>query len=238
MQLWEASHSLSASDEVYAKHFFKDEWKSACEHRGSKLWIENVAEASQQNPTTPNQSVLEHFMQGMLKANELDMPRRALLDKARQCVASRLHSGQYRAFGFDRPRTLETQPVQLPREVWSNNPAFAHSKVMFQSLVFTDVRVRMVREDNDPLLTAGLAHSQSRPGRPTIKEDVEFVFATMENRGLIDVKRPANSHFDMVRRLLSEFYPDRYVDPNRPVNEGIRPHFTPLFRELRKNRKQ
>lgn len=229
---------LSRSDEVYAEHFFKEEWNAACAHRGSNHWLENVAEASQQIPTTPNQSMLERFVQSMHKANELDRPKRALLDKAKQCVSSRLHSGQYRAFGFDRPRTLETQPVQLPKEVWANNPTFAHSKVRFQSMVFTNVRVRMVREDNDPLLTASLAHSHSKPGRPTIKEDVEFVFTAMENRGLVDAKRPANSHFEIVRRLLSKFFPDRYVDPDKPTNEGIRPHFSPLFRELKKSRKQ
>ncbi|MBO9403224.1 hypothetical protein [Shimia sp. R9_3] len=238
MALWKGSHWLSNTPKLFAQRAFKEEWEAAVAHRGSKLWIHNVMEAGERLKEQGMQPGLELLASGLQEADELARPKRELLERATEEVRKRLRTGQYRAFGFDRPRTLDTQPVQLPTEVWTSNKSLDETKVRFQSMVFTDVRVRMVREDNDPLLAAGLAHSQSKPGRPTIKDDVEFVFTTMENRGLVDVKRPANSHYDIVRRLLSEFFPDQYVDPDKPTNEGIRPHFTPLFKELKKSRKQ
>lgn len=144
----------------------------------------------------------------------------------------------YRAHGFDRPRTLELEPVQIPREAWNERFVFEKNEVHCQSLRFIDVRVRMISAANDPLLKAQPFPVPVKAGRPSIKEDVETAFRVLAAQEQIDVSLPAKANIDRVRQQMRAANPQKYPHADKPGYEGIRLHFAPFFEELKKARKQ
>ncbi|MBO9403433.1 hypothetical protein [Shimia sp. R9_3] len=233
MALWKGSHWLSNTPRLFAQRVFKEEWEAAVAHRGSKLWIHNVMEAGERLKENGMQPGLELLVSGLQEADELARPKRELLERATEEVRKRLRTGQYRAFGFDRPRTLDTQPVQLPAEVWTSNKSLEKSEVTFQSLTFIDVRVRMVSVERDPLLKAQYEVPAVKAGRPTVGPAIEAAFDALHKIGEIDPTASQKHHFPKIRTWIERNEIDVNIPPEGISDKTISKFFSPLFKRLK-----
>ncbi len=233
MALWKGSHWLSNTPRLFAQRVFKEEWEAAVAHRGSKLWIHNAMEAGERLKESGMQPGFELFFAGLHEAGKLEQPKLDLLKRATEEVRKRLRTGQYRAFGFDRPRTLETQPVLLPREVWSSDKSLEESKVTFQSLTFIDVRVRMVSEERDQLLKTHYDVPAVKAGRPTVGPAIEAAFDALHKIGEIDPTASQKYHFPKIRTWIERNEIDVNIPPEGISDKTISKFFSPLFKRLK-----
>ncbi|WP_171206140.1 hypothetical protein [Ruegeria sp. HKCCA0235A] len=237
LEIWKQSHWLSKSAEAFAAHFFKEEWVAAQDLRGDKHWLEVFGDAMAQASTEVADG-WERAQIGAQKLSEISTPKLELKRRATDEIVKLLRKGVYRAYGFDRPRTLDLEPVQIPQEAWNERFAFEKNEVHHQSLRFIDVRVRMMSAENDPLLKAQPYPVPAKAGRPSIKEDVEAAFRVLAAQEQIDVSLPAKANIDRVRQQMRVAHPQKYPLADKPGYEGIRPHFSPLFEDLKNARKQ
>ncbi len=237
IELWKRSHWLSNSAKTYATHFFKDEWQAAVEHRGDQPWMEifqeksNVARAAGKTGWDIAEQLLGEIVVKIT-------PQADLLERAKQQITNYLLDGTYRGYGFDRPRTLDTEPVLLPAECWKGAVSWAGNEVQFQSLKFCEVRIRMMREHLDPILNKPFESPAVKPGRPTVAPAIEAAFYALNKIGQIDPKASLQSHYPKVRKWLELNFPNLPVPADRISSETIRRIISPLFKELRKIKKQ
>jgi hypothetical protein len=237
LQLWQKSHWLGRSKEAYAKHFHNEAWTEAKEIRGNKHWLELVVtglgKAYAESDGDPAQ-----ISKQANKMAAIEKPLSDLLEQAGSQILAHLRKGTYRGFGFDRPRTVDTSPVLIPPECWSGTVIWQNNELRFQSLKFSDVRLRMVAEKIVTLTDRSLAKPEPAKGRPTIKPYVEAAFHALNKKEKIDCSKSASSHFDLVRDWIASNIPDCPKPAHEIGNEGIRAHFSPLFKALKKNRIQ
>ncbi len=237
MNIWKRSIWLENSARTFAKHFYKDEWQAALTQRRDKSWPEVVKEAAAQGKEDGHEG-MELFAYSVLEVGKLDRQKNEILERATKEILQRLQDGRFRAFGFDHPRTMDTIPVQIPRDAWCDNTKLDSDKLSYQSMTLVDVRIRMAPESVDTEPKKQLRAQPKKTGRPTIKDDVEAAFRALNALGEINVNLSAKAHFDLVRQQLHNTHPQKYPEDGKPGNEGIRPHFTLLFNELKENSKQ
>ncbi|WIY24566.1 hypothetical protein [Parasedimentitalea psychrophila] len=237
MNIWKRSIWLENSARTFAKHFYKDEWQAALTQRRDKSWPEVVKEAAAQGKEDGHEG-MELFAYSVLEVGKLDRQKNEILERATKEILQRLQDGRFRAFGFDHPRTMDTIPVQIPRDAWCDNTKLDSDKLSYQSMTLVGVRIRMAPESVDTEPKKQLRAQPKKTGRPTIKDDVEAAFRALNALGEINVNLSAKAHFDLVRQQLHNTHPQKYPEDGKPGNEGIRPHFTLLFNELKENSKQ
>lgn len=237
MELWKCSFWLSDCPRTYAAHIYKKEWKAANDHAGNKLWIEDLKDAAEEGKSQGYEG-LELFAYSAKKLGDLGKPIHELLEKCTQELIQKLKSGRYRAFGFDHPRTLDLKPVQIPKEAWERATKLDDNTLYYQSLKFVDVRVRMVREEADPILKKPFDLPVAKGGRPTVAPAIENAFHALNKIGQIDLSASLMSHYPKVKKWLELNCTDLPVPADKISSETIRRIISPLFRELKENQKQ
>lgn len=236
-KIWKRSIWLSNSAHAFANHFYKDEWQAAEQLRGEKLSVQVLHDEALQ-ARSEGIEAWEALATGVKKLSDLNTPKEQLLKRASKEILQRLQDGRYRAFGFDRPRTMDTIPVQIPRDAWRDSTSLDSNKLHYQSMTLIDVRIRMAPESADTEPKKRLHAEPSKTGRPTIKDDVEAAFHALNALGEINVILSAKAHFELVRQHLRSVHPKIYSEDGKPGDEGVRAHFSPLFKVLKKNSKQ
>ncbi|WP_171172759.1 hypothetical protein [Ruegeria sp. HKCCA0370] len=236
-ELWKQSHWLSASAEAFAKHFYKDEWVEAQNLRGDKHFLQVFCEALVEASPEVDDG-FDRVKIGAQKLSAVSAPQFELKSRATDEIVKLLRKGVYRAYGFDRPRTLDLEPVQIPREAWNERSVFEKNEVHYQSLRFIGVRVRMMRAENDPLLKAQPCPVPAKAGRPTVAPAIEMAFHALNKMGEIDLSASQMSHYPKVREWLEKNGADLPVPANKISSETIRRIISPLFKELRGAKKQ
>lgn len=165
-------------------------------------------------------------------------PNAMLLEKAGKEILEHLRQGTYRGFGFDRPRSMETIPVAIPKEAWSTNSLHPNNELKFQSLKFVDVRIRMVPASTDPLLANVGDRHAPQVGRPSLKKPIIQAFDALLRNGAINIDAPLKSIWPKIRQNL---YETKAALP-KPVaelsDETFRRYLSPEIKRLRKSKKQ
>ena len=105
-------------------------------------------------------------------------------------------------------------------------------------MTLIDVRIRMAPESADMEVKKQFHAEPKRTGLPTIKNDVEATFHALNALGEINVNLSAKAHYELVRQHLRSVHPKTYSEDGKPGDEGIRAHFSPLFKALKENSKQ
>lgn len=236
VKLWEKSFWLSKSAETFATHVYKDEWKAALERRGDKLWFEEL-KASAVEAKESGKDGLESLHHAVMSLHDKSTPQTNLLARAKETLVVHLLSGTYRGFGFDRPRTLDTNPVRIPAECWKGVVSWSANELSYRSLKFREVRVRMMPEANDPVLKDLYKTAPVKAGRPSVGPDIEAAFHALNKAGEIDPKASQMSHYPKFRRWLELNRPNLPVPPARISNNTLQKFFSPLFNDLKKSHK-
>ncbi|WP_170328625.1 hypothetical protein [Ruegeria arenilitoris] len=236
MELWKKSHWLSKSKKSYAQHFFRDEWQAIVENGGDVPWHE-LFRTSMEDTKASGKLGMEAFEHFAGRIHEKENPRTKLLERAEHEIKKYLLDGTYRGYGFDRPRNLETEPVLIPAECWKGVVSWADNEVSYQSLKFREVRVRMMRENRDPILKKPFEAPVRKVGRPTVGPAIEEAFHALLKIKEIDPAASQMSHYPKVKKWLEIHHADLNVPPASISDKTIQKYFSLLFNTLRKKSK-
>lgn len=143
-------------------------------------------------------------------------------------------SGNLRCFAFEAPRTLASVSVEILPGFWKAPPDWDKGEYKVDSLHFIEIRVLQRSSAEQLVYELELAVK----GRPTISHYVEAAFNDLQTNGRIETKSSARSHFPMVRAWIANNFKHASIDAGKLSDEGIRRHFSPLFKELKKTTKQ
>ena len=201
---------------------------------------ETVAE-SRKKGTFEKRSWIDALGIAITGANRVLEPRGALQREAQALLLADIQLGRVIGLGYEPPRRIKSVPVYIPTKYWQQTIDWDSSTVRSGGLTFIEVRIVLARTGQTIIdQTANTARKRLEalpppPGRPSIKQHVTAAFSALHADGKIDTNKSALSHFPAVKQWIKE---NTSRDPDDLSNEGIRAHFAPLFKELRKNRKQ
>jgi len=145
-----------------------------------------------------------------------------------------LVTGQFRSFAFELPRSLTSIPVELRPEHWTAYPNWQTGEFKANGLHLIELRVLKAEKVADVIGSA----ETTKVGRPSIEPHVTAAFAELNRLGKIDVSKSAVSHFPLIREWINRHDPKQELNALHLGKEGIRAHFSPLFKALKKTRKQ
>ena len=235
-KIWNRSIWLSNSAHAFASHFYKDEWQAAKRLRGEKVSLQVLHDEALQARSEGIEG-WDALLTGVKKLSDLNTPKEQLLKKASKQILQRLQDGRYRAFGFDRPRTMDTIPVQIPRDAWSDSTSLDSNNLHYQSMTLIDVRIRMAPKSADMEVKKQLLEETKRPGRPSVAPAIKAAFHALNKTGEIDPDASQMSHYPKVRNWLELNYPNLPVPPAHISDNTLQKHFSPLFNTLKKTHK-
>jgi hypothetical protein len=181
------------------------------------------------------------LMAAMTGSNTVLAPRLDLKRTAENLLADHLKSGALIGLGFQPPRRLHTLPDIIPARHWHGCPHFDNATLHSEGLHFIEIRVITPQRLQSlsamvptpaPVLSAP---PHKAPGRPTIRQHVEAAFETLARDGKINPDQAARSHYPLLRQAMAQSGMQRAAQLS---DEGIRPHFAPLFKALCESRKQ
>lgn len=143
-------------------------------------------------------------------------------------------SGRLRCFAFEKPRSISALPVEMAPEHWTALPNWETGEFKANGLHLVELRVFQTTATQPTIYKA----EQLVPGRPSISKHVTSAFNFLRAEGEIDLKRSAKSHYPMVRTWIAANASGANVEAKELSDEGIRRHFSPLFKALKENSKQ
>ncbi|WP_416369866.1 hypothetical protein [Tritonibacter mobilis] len=149
-----------------------------------------------------------------------------------------LQSAQLIAYGFEPPRRMDSQPVEIPATYWTGRVQWDECKLTVQGLEFIEIRIvtRQVRDEIQSRERNDLTTPQAA-GRPTVGPAIKTAFTSLQEGGEIDTNASQQSHYPKVRRWLKENAPSLSVPAEDISDKTMQKHFSPLFNELRKSYK-
>ena len=235
INFWQAGVPLSRAPFNASSHELKKRYNEAL----STSYMEAIVQASKAERDAGKEG-FEALIGSMQSAQPLLSERSNIIDEMRAPIEKHLLLGNLIGFGFEPPRKMESQPFEIPRNCWKGWIDWAGSKVRGEGLEFVEVRLITAQKKarlGAPQSAADTIETR-QVGRPGIGPHVAEAFKILNEAGKIETSASAKSHFPLVRRLLSQTYPDVYPLGHKISDEGIRAHFSPLFKALKKSRKQ
>ncbi|AGI73765.1 hypothetical protein OA238_c38180 [Octadecabacter arcticus 238] len=233
--LWNRGMHLSRAPYAYAPKSEKEEHKRLHSVSASEL-IAKAAEETAASGLTSWEVV--NAMMGA--SNPILSARMELDNRMRAFVLHHLEHGNLFAYGFEPPRRLDSQSLEIPSAYWKGHIKWNKACLSAQGLEFIEIRI-LSKQLRDKLIAVQSTHTEldKRPvGRPSMKLHIQEAFSALEKSGKIDINEPAKPHFRLVREHMRNAHPDLYPKAHKLGDEGIRSHFAPLFNELRKTNKQ
>jgi hypothetical protein len=221
-------------------HYAPPDLRKAWDELKKRSAMEEAAQSLKQC-TDKKQSWFDILGTMAAGANVVLAPRGAVLRDAQALLLADIKAGKMLAFGFEPPRRLQSIPVYIQAKHWNQSVNWDDSTVVSAGLKFVEVRiipsqiVQTIIDKNIDTQRKKIETLPATPGRPTIQHYVKSAFFALSELGQIDTDRSALSHYPHVNQWIKEntsYCADSLSD------EGIRAHFSPLFKELKKNRKQ
>jgi hypothetical protein len=234
-ELWERGIHLSRAPFAYAPKSEKEEHKRL--HGVSA--IEAATKAVEETQTSGTTG-LETFKAMIGASNPILTARTDWNVRMRAFILHHLEHGNLFAYGFEPPRRMDSQSIELPTAYWKGNIRWDKAILSAQGLEFVEIRI-LSKQLRNELAAEPSAHAElekPQAGRPSIKLHIHEAFSDLENSGNIDINVSAKSHYPLIREHMRKTHPDLYPKDRKLGDEGIRYHFSPLFNELKKNRKQ
>lgn len=234
-KIWANGISMSRSWFAFAPAELKEKWNAAQNKSAMTAFEQGVEEAKMKD-----RPLAEIFMSGIVGSQEVMTERDKVRESLQTNIANHIKFGRLVSYGFEPPRSLSSVPAAIPPDVWKGHLDWVGSSLSGQSLKFIEVRLISPQKRDQlvdsTLLTAEMDKRQV--GRPSIKLHVEQAFAALEKFGRIDVEQSAKAHFPLVREHMRKAHPEQYPENYKLGDEGIRSHFSPLFKRLKETRKQ
>lgn len=184
-------------------------------------------------PTT-NLEYLQIMKSAVDVSSQASSERFQIEREINQNFADMILACELRCFAFESPRKIDSEPVEMHVQHWTAYPNWTEGTFRANGLELIELRVLRAEVIEDAVKPV----SPKQPGRPSIRTLVEDAFGSLAADGHIDCNAPAVSHYPAIREWIGQNRTNAGIDARSLSNEGIRAHFSPLFKELRKTRKQ
>ena len=139
--------------------------------------------------------------QATMAATQTLLKERADLEKRLKAeVVMRLRNGGLIGLAFEVPRTLNSEPVTIPRALWLGQIDWRQSTLKHDGLSFVAVRIGEPEQVDLPEPTS--------PGRPSRRPEIVTAFQQLVAEGAIDHAQSLTSHFPAVRSRVKEISGD------------------------------
>lgn len=249
---WRASIPLSQAAIHFAPMDLQNKWREL-----SKRHALNEAKSHYQANMPSNTSWMDHFAAMADGAQSLVMARADVMKQAKAQLLRALLHGKYNAFGFEYPRKLSSDPLEIPAALWHGRIDWSGNELRSQSLRFVEIRLLpnyghrqsrvtietppqpiFLEQTQDHRPEPQPAPTPAKAGRPSIKGPVRDAFHALAANGQINPMASAKSHYPLVRDWIATHDTEAGIDADRLSDEGIRAHFSPLFGNFKKHRKQ
>lgn len=232
-ELWEKGVQLNRSPRAFSPKAEKQEYDRL--HSLSAMEaFSNAAEQASETGLTG----WEAFNASMSSARAITSARSKWDERMRRFVHHHLLHDNLFGYGFEPPRKMDSQPLEIPKVCWNGHIGWEKNTLASDGLEFVHVRL-LTKETRLKLLDLSVQTTTViKAGRPSIREHVKEAFDDLLANDLIDPSVAAKNHFELLRKWLRAHKPEAGYTSTKPSDEGIRAHFSPLFNELKKNRKQ
>lgn len=232
--IWESAIPLARAAIHYAPKDLRKEWVEL----SKKSPFAEGLKAFEETKKTDWLDAMSDFVRASHAVSE---PLEKITNEAKSILLAHIKAGRVLGLGFEPPRRINSIPVHIPEKYWNGWIEWGTSAVSHGALKFVDVRVISLQAAQPLLLKfkadeLKMIEGSPRPiGRPSIKVHVETAFNALKVAGKIDASKSARSHYPIVRQWIMQHSSH---EGEALSDEGIRAHFSPLFSELKKSRKQ
>jgi hypothetical protein len=233
--LWDRGTCLNRAPYAYSPKSEKEAYKRL--HDVSAIEAATKAAEETQASGTTGWEALNAIIDA---SNPILSGRTEWNNRMREFVLHHLERGNLFAYGFEPPRRLDSQSIQIPATYWKGNIQWSKASITAQGLEFVEIRIlsKQLRDKLTAEQSTRAELDKRQAGRPSIKLHIHEAFSDLKNSSNIDINLPAKSHYPLIREHMRNTHPDLYPKDRKLGDEGIRSHFSPLFNELKKNRKQ
>ena len=234
-ELWRAGVPLQSSWISFAHPEIRKRWDSLPKTHPLVL----LAQAAQ-TPAGAQTDPIGRLQAALEPVSKAAQERANLMREMRQAVLGYIRDGHAFAFGFEPPRKLASVPVAIPLSLWGGKCDWDNSTVTRHGLSFAEVRIATRHRRNEILGRANVTPTSALPikGRPTNVPQITAACLALQADGKINPKHSAKSHFPVIRDWLDRHGSDLHIPPHAISDETIRYVFSPIFKDLKKTRKQ
>ena len=232
-EIWEKGVQLNRSPRAFSPKAEKQEY----DRLYSLSAIEAFSNAAEQASKT-GLTGLEGFNASISSATTITSARSKWNERMRRFVHHHLLHDNLFGYGFEPPRKIDSQPLEIPKVCWNGQIRWDKNTLASDGLEFVQIRLVSKEARLKLLDLSAQATNVIKSGRPSIREHVKEAFDDLLANDLIDPSVAAKNHFELVRKWLRAHKPEAGYTCTKPSNEGIRAHFSPLFNELKKSKKQ
>lgn len=226
--LWERACPLSsayhrlATKEQRAKY---EELSEATSFTSMATRFQAHAEETKENPP-------DEFWKNIHKANVWGptSERSALTDQLRAQLRTWIRAGEFRVFGFAKPRQPTDKPIEVPTDLWSGFLSWDKSYIEGNGLRIDGLRVmpaRWLQKKHTP-----------RQGRPSRQGEIQRAYADLKRRQAIDFNGSLNAASHQVQAHIVSQNPN---NPDGIKNIGVKAislAITDDFQTEKENRKK
>lgn len=229
MQLWQDATPIQKARFDLAPKKLVEQFKELSKTSLNTEWNSQLEKSE-----AKNRKVLETLSIALNSASRASAEKQSIETEINQNFADMIIERKLRCFAFEPPRKLNSQPIEMQAEHWTAYPIWETGEFKANGLHLIELRVMRAEEMPERIE----APQQVKLGRPTIKNHVAATFEALLAEGRINIEISAKSHFPLIRNWIAENDSSGNLNAPHIGDEGIRGHFSPLFKELKKNRKQ
>lgn len=231
LNLWKAGLPIKTSWITYMDPDLKPKWKAVSEKSASDAFVQDAAAVAE----LEDASAFEKATLLFSGSQKILTERETMKTELRATILRYIETGVLFGYGFEPPRSLNSTPVEIPKSLWRGKCNWDASALEAQGLKFIEIRLTTSRIRNEIIAEKPRSFtSEAKPvGRPSIQADVQRAFAALLQSGRIEIDKSAKSHFPPIREWMRKTNPERYPPTEKLGDEGIRYHFSPLFKALK-----
>ena len=143
-------------------------------------------------------------------------------------IYSWVKSGDVRVYGYELPRSLNSEPVEISSDLLLSVPQWLSTEGEFrhQGIHIAELRIistKAIKElENDATRSITASVEPQAPGRPSFKSDIKRAYFALKQAGELDFSRSMKSQYVKFRKWLHAASPDRYPTENHPGDEVLR----------------
>ncbi|NKX37371.1 hypothetical protein HGG70_05405 [Rhodobacteraceae bacterium R_SAG4] len=234
LPLWERGYRLNKSAYLFSPAAERDNYD-----RLHSIDYMSMANDAAKAALLVGKNARDTGMAATQAASDLAKARLDWRNRRQGVVLNGLQNAQLIAYGFEPPRRMDGQPVEIPATYWTGRVQWDECKLTVQGLEFIEIRIVTPQVRDEVLKPSKIETPEAQAtGRPSIKPLIEEAFHALLSDGLIDPTKSAKAHYPVVRQWLQSNKPEAGANATSPTDEGIRKYFSPLFRDLRTTHKQ
>lgn len=177
-----------------------------------------------QEVAASEKSLAEKLSVALSQPQSILIARTTLQKKMQNAVVGYLRDEQLFAYGFEPPRRMGTQPLEIPKYYWSGQIDWIKSTLTFNGIQFVEVRLISASKRAKVLELAPVPKtgSEATPGRPGFEADILEAHKLLLDAGKFNPNASLKSQCPAIRNWLIENKLGKGYSSKKPGYEVIR----------------